>query len=383
VFFRTLTLALIAATALTACGGGDSTAAADTALQRAADHAVRNGLAGVAISHLGTTETTHAHAGLRRLGSTDPLRADDSFMIGSTTKAMTSALAARLVERGAIAWTTSMANALPELAELLLPAYRSVTLEQLLAHRGGVRALDGDDYAARLVSFLAEREDSLPTTTAGRLRLFAVWALTQEPAARPGQDFLYSNVGYALVALMLEAATGQPYADLMARELAQPLGLQLSWTSANTSLTHRPAGHAGAKGRLAPVQPEDPELAAWLDLLAPAGGGTTMSPAQFSHWVRWHLRALRGEAPLPDGYVRRLRTLNTGEYALGWVGSEVDGRPVLAHDGGWRGFTSLVILDQRGRSASAAFTNTGDTDWVAPLLNPTVLDLERARPPAP
>lgn len=382
-FFRTLTLALIAATALTACGGGNSTTT-DTALQRSADQAVRAGLVGVAISHLGSTETTHAHAGMRRIASTAPLRADDSFMIGSTTKAMTSALAARLVERGAIAWTTSLADALPELAEVMLPAYRSVTLEQLLAHRGGVLALDGDDDAARLVSFLAERTDSLPTTAAGRLRLLATWALTQEPAARPGQDFLYSNVGYALAALMLEAATGQPYAELMARELAQPLGLQLSWTTAAAPLTDRPAGHAGAKGQQTPVAPEDPELAAWLDLLAPAGGGTTMSPAQFTHWVRWHLRALRGEAtPLPDGYVRRLRTLKAGEYALGWAGSEVDGRPVLAHDGGWRGFTSLVIVDQRGRSASAAFTNTGDADWVAPLLNQTVLDLERARPPAP
>lgn len=378
-----LALALI----LTACGGRNHSApSAVSVLQQSADGAVSQGLAGVVLAHLDPGPMTQARAGLRELGSTVPIQAGDAFLIGSTTKAMTAALAGRLVEQGRIAWTTTLAEALPDLAAGMQPAYRAVTLEQLLSHRGGLMAFNNGDDVARFEGFLQSTSGPLPTSLPARERFFAAWLLAQDPIATPGQGFAYSNAGYALAALMLEASTGRAYVELFEQELARPLGLSVSWTSADTRLTGRPIGHQGPKGKLAPVTPADADAAVWLDVLRPGGEGTTTTPDSYATWVDWHLRALRGEAtPLAAGYLQRIRALKPGEYGLGWIATDVDGRAVIAHDGEYRGFCSLLVIDARGRSASFAFTNTEADDglWTLTLLNQTLLDVERALPPAP
>lgn len=166
VFALVLGVSIAAAIILSACGSGDgrrdggpsNRAASLAVVQRAASDAAAAGLVGVAVVHLdakrGDAASTApialtAVAGVRRIGGDDPIRATDFFQIGSTTKAMTAAVAARLVERGQIAWTTTLAEALPDLAEGMLPAYRVVTLEQLLNHRGGVAAFTDSSDAHR------------------------------------------------------------------------------------------------------------------------------------------------------------------------------------------------------------------------------------------
>lgn len=384
---RALTFALAITATLTACGGGgSSTSKAAPLVQKSADAAVASGLAGVALAHLTADDATQAFAGLREISAKAPIQSGDAFMIGSTTKAMTAALAGRLVEQGRIAWTTTLADALPDLAAGMLPAYRIVTLEQLLGHRAGLMAFNNAEDALRFQSYLQTTLAPLPTTLAGRERFFAAWVLAQAPIATPGEGFAYSNAGYAMAALMLEARTGRSFADLFEQELARPLGMTVSWTSAATRYTNRPVGHDGAKGKLAPLAPEEADTADWLDVLRPGGEGTTLTPDSYATWVRWHLRALRGDAtPLASGYVRRLQALKAGDYALGWISTDIDGRPVLAHDGEYRGFSSLVAIDLRGRSASFGFTNTSADDggWTLAVLNQAVLDIERALPPSP
>ncbi|MFG6486975.1 serine hydrolase domain-containing protein [Roseateles sp. BYS78W] len=386
--FRALVLSTVAA--LTACGGGNSESSpqpqAQARLQQAADGAIVSGLAGVAIEHLSAADTTQALAGLRQVGATPKVQAGDAFMIGSTTKAMTSALAGRLVEQGRIGWATTLADALPDLAAAMKPVYRGITLEQLLSHRGGLPAFTGVDDVARFQAYLLAQTAPLPATPLGRERFFAAWLLAQDPptGVTPGQTFVYSNAGYALAALMLETRTGRAFADLFEQELAKPLGMTVTWTLADATFVNRPVGHVGARGGLKPLPPEDADTAAWLDVLRASGQGTTISPDSYATWVRWHLRALRGEVtPLPSSYVQRLQALKAGDYALGWIAADIDGRAVLVHNGADRGFSSLLVVDTRGRSASFAFTNSEADDgaWVLSALNETLLAIERALPP--
>lgn len=378
------TLAL--ATLLSACGGGSTHADAETAtvVQQAADAAVAAGLAGISLAHVTPDGSVQAVAGLRAVGAPARIAPDDVFMIGSTTKAMTAALAGRIVEQGRIAWTTTLAEALPDLAAGMRPEYRGVTLEQLLNHRAGVLAMNNADDLARFEAYLQDASAPLPTTLAGRERFFAAWLLSLPALPLPPEGFAYSNGGYTLAALMLEARTGRDFADLFEQELARPLGLAVTWTAANAPLAGRPVGHLGAKGQLVALEATDADMADWLTLLRPGGGGTTLSAASQARWLGWHLRALRGEVtPLSAGYLQRLRALKAGSYALGWIAADVDGRAVLAHDGEYRGFCSLVVLDVQGRSASLALTNTEPDDgaWVHAVLNQTVLDIERALKP--
>lgn len=400
VFALVLGVSIAAAIILSACGSGDGRrdggpadrAASLAVVQRAASDAAAAGLVGVAVVHLGAERgdaaatALTAVAGVRRIGGNDPIRATDFFQIGSTTKAMTAAVAARLVERGQIAWTTTLAEALPDLAEGMLPAYRVVTLEQLLNHRGGVAAFTDSSDGDRFFGALAESGLATPDTPAARARVFAAWLLAQQPprGVVPGRDYFYSNAGYGLVAMMLEARTGQSFIALFDAELAKPLGLAAAWVRQDATLTEAPIGHDGVKGKVSAIAPLDVGMAAWLAVLAPSGGGLALPPESYAAWLRWHLKALRGEpTPLPAAYVQRLRTLKSGEYALGWQGDDIEGRAVLAHSGEDRGYSSLVIMDRQGRSASFVFTNTeslGD-DWVMSTLTQLLVDMERALPP--
>ncbi|SEL34226.1 Beta-lactamase [Variovorax sp. YR750] len=270
------------------------------------------------------------------------------FPIGADAKAMTAVIAARLVERGALRWNTRIAEALPELRRMMLPAYRNVTLEDLLAHRAGLPAFTTEDEFRRFLAVLPEAvpAGALPTTDAGRRLFFARWLVRQPPAAG-NTGFLYSNAGYALATTMMERATGLSYRAMFEQELARPLGIAGAWREAD------------ARG---PASPQ-----AWLDAIMPAGRFTTTA-SNYAGWLRWHLHALQGdETPLPFGYVERLRGLSPGSYALGWTGALVQGRPVLRHARGNANANanaeaslaeaqSDAIIDTDGRNASFALS---------------------------
>src|SRR3954452_2316694 len=81
--------------------------------------------------------------GVRKYGTDIPVTVRDQFHLGSCTKSMTATLIATLVEEGKLSWDTILAQAFPDLVDLMNPAYRSVTLEQLFAHRGGFASYDG------------------------------------------------------------------------------------------------------------------------------------------------------------------------------------------------------------------------------------------------
>jgi CubicO group peptidase (beta-lactamase class C family) len=377
--------AVLATATLSGCGGGheDEPAATESPeLQAAADDAVHAGLAGVVVGRV-TADVRHQQAaGLRRLGSADAVRRHDLFLIGSTTKAMTAQVAARLVERGVIDWTTTLAEALPDLVPLMRTAYRGVTLEQLLAHRGGLVAFNRGSDRAQFHTYLGKDASEPPVELTARQRVFAAWVLGQASPddVVPGRDFLYSNAGYALVAMMLEERAGRVFSELAERELNQPLGVGLRWLPADEAAKDRPSGHAGPPGRLAVLPPEGGAGARWFEVLHPAGRDAAVTPDGYARWLRWHLLALQNRpTPLPQGYVRRLRSLAEDDYALGWYGLRANGRPVLGHDGVTAGFCSVAAVDGAGQRAAFAFTNTSGTEDLWPLdrLNALLLDVEQ------
>jgi len=389
---RRLLIAASIAALLGACGGGDDPAPPPAySVQQTADQAVRDGLVGVVFEHLTATQAQEGVAGLRQAGGAGRLQRDDWFLIGSTTKAMTAEIAGRLVERGTIAWTTTLAEALPDLVPGMREVYRGITLEQLLAHRGGLVALTGDEDFNALRQYVQAHADALPDTLAGRERFVAAWVLSQPSPAGivPGRDYWYSNAGFALAAMMLEARSGLSYAQLFEQELAQPLGVAVRWTPADQPVAGGPLGHVGAKGQLVPVPLLGADEAPWVDVLRPAGFGLTITPQGYATWVRWHLLALQGQpTPLPSGYVQRLKALQANDYALGWGALDIEGRHVLGHTGQVGGFNSEVVIDATGRSASFVLTNTtseGDPSgsWVLQLLGNALLEIERKLPPSP
>lgn len=378
---RSVLASLAAGLLLPACGGGDEPEASP---QLAAQTVVRLGVVGAVFGRVTAEQVQAGASGWLRQGQSAPMRSDVLTMIGSNTKAMTSALCARMIERGALSWQRSVGEGLPELVEAGNP-YASVTLEQLLDHRGGVLGLHTDPQELeRFVAYRDAHVDEWPDTLQGRRRFFARWLLAQPPAQGvvPGRDLLYSNAGYVLAATLLEAATGQGFEALFGAELAVPLGLQAHWQRPEQLGTDQPFGHQGEMGAFEPVALLEPDDQAWIDVLAPAGLLTLPVP-DYARWLQLHLRALSGAThPLPTSYIQRLKALRADDYALGWVAIALASGPVLAHSGDWEGFSTLASVSRDGRLALFGNTNASDANGagrIFPALSDELVRLDAAQ----
>lgn len=296
--------------------------------------------------------------GVRQAGSTDRIERDDRFHIASCTKSMTATLAAIAVSRGALDWSTPLADCLPDFAIDVRPEYRGATLEQLLAH------------AARMPAYTQPSPEqvawmhALQGTPAEQRLTFLRDVLAREPPNPASGDGAYSNVGYVAACAMLERRTGLGWEQWIERDLARPLG----WTSmgfgypASASSPHQPRGHATGGARIE-VLPFD-QTRDLATCLHPAGA-VHMSITDFATYASDHLNGLRGRrALLPAETYTRLHTQLPGVsgsvFTLGWgvLQHETLGRLHFgAGSGGWF-FARIWIAPERDM-AVATLSNSG------------------------
>lgn len=266
-----------------------------------------------------------AAQGVRRNDRPDAVGVDDVWLLGSTSKVMTVALIARLVEQGTLSWAAPLQVMLPELADTMNPAYRDVTLVQLLSHRAGLPENPRDH--AFVESFFVDQRP-LPEQ---RLA-FVDAALKEAPEATPGTDFVYSNTGFVIAGVIAERMGGASFEALMRREVFTPLNL----TSAGFGPVPagQPLGHRGGKPvTLAPTHYDDGVPA----MYTPAGN-MHMTLRDWAGFCLDQLAGARGEGKLltADSY-RLMQTAQPGNpTGLDWsVQDSIAGRqgPVLAHGG--------------------------------------------------
>src|SRR5262245_7613071 len=81
-----------------------------------------------------------AAVGVRRASGTEAVTIDDKFHLGSDTKAMTATLIAVLVEEGTLRWGTTVGEVFGDSVKDMDPAWKPVTVEQLVRNRGGAPA---------------------------------------------------------------------------------------------------------------------------------------------------------------------------------------------------------------------------------------------------
>lgn len=382
----------VSSAVLTACGGGSSEikdaangARRQELLERTAREAVTAGLVSASLRYADRQSSATAVAGPREKGVAAATAIGDWLRIGSASKAMTACMAARLIERGQLSWTLSLADALPDLAAGMRPEFQTVTIEQLLGHRGGLIAMNNDSDVGLFFEFLATQTKPLPDTFESRRRFAAAWALAQaQPGITPGRDFQYSNVDYMLVGMILEARSSKSFRALFDELIVPLVGPSVSLGLPTTAGLARQLGHTGALGAVQVFEGLPPEVQVWQDVLNQASGGVFATVSGYAKWQQLHQQALGGElTQLPAGYLQRLRTSVDG-YALGWeVGALPDAfkqKVCLFHSGIVEGFTAYSVIALDGQFAIGTFTNTegvgADEDWVVRLLAKAILSLQ-------
>ena len=270
--------------------------------------------------------TDVAAVGDRKYGEATPAMTDDRFHLGSCTKSMTATVAARLVEQGKIAWTTTLAERFPELKSEMHPDYRDVTLKQLLSNRGGMA---GETYPKGGPDW--HREGGALREQRSR---FVGLALKEAPAAPPGTKFIYSNRGFIIAGAMLERAADMGWEDLMRRQLFEPLGMKTAGFGpmGTREKVDQPRQHVLRDGKHQALYADN------APVLGPAGT-VHCSIGDFAKYAAFHIEGDRGPGRLLKA--ESFQLLHTppypthdpgGDYALGW------GRP----ERGWAGGATLT-----------------------------------------
>ncbi|WP_313915700.1 serine hydrolase domain-containing protein [Tahibacter sp.] len=174
-----------------------------------------------------------------------PVRADTRFNLASSGKMFTAVAVLQLVQQGKLDLDAPIGRYLPD-----WPVARvrdTVTPRQLLTHTSGLGSYWG-------ASFQAAR---------ATLRTLGDYAplLAQEPAFEPGQGWQYSNSGFMLLGLLVEAASGEDYYDYVAKHIFEPAGMrdsgyfELDGKAERVAIPHHGGGGAEKDRRYAMPEP--------------------------------------------------------------------------------------------------------------------------------
>jgi CubicO group peptidase (beta-lactamase class C family) len=292
--------------------------------------------------------------GVRRHGDPTRVTARDKFHIGSVTKSMTATVAAMLVEPKKISWTTTIGESFPEWAQQIHSDYRSVTLEQLLANRGGAPgkpppALWGAAWRA--------------TGTPAQQRLaFIKGILEREPEAKPGTKTIYSNQGYAIAGVMLEKATGKTWEELMRSMLFEPLGMASAGFGAPASVGQidQPWGHT--KAVTSGIKAVPPGPTADNPLAISPAGAVHCSLGDLAKYAVFHMAGERGQSKLLKAETfKKLHEPVGDDYALGWIvfKRKWAGGRALMHNGSNTMFYVVVWMAPEKNCAVIVASNVG------------------------
>lgn len=167
--------------------------------------------------------------GFANLEEKTPASSRSNYRLASVSKQFTAAAILLLVEDKRLALEDNIRRWLPTLP----PVADGITLRHLLVHGSG----------------LVDYEDLMPADLAGQLHDADVLRLLEGQDSLyfpPGTGYRYSNSGYALLALVVERASGIRYPQFLERRLFAPLGMSgtLAYVDGGPAIADRAYGYS-------------------------------------------------------------------------------------------------------------------------------------------
>ncbi|MDH6579194.1 serine hydrolase domain-containing protein [Kitasatospora sp. MAP5-34] len=260
---------------------------------------------------------------------------DVQYRIGSITKSFVAVLVMRLRDEGLLSLTDPLEQHLPGTAAGRL------TIAQLLAHTSGLASETPGPWWER---------------TTGTLRPELADVLGEQPVRHPaGSRFHYSNPGFALLGALVERLRGEPWGEVLRREVLEPLGLTRTTLAPQAPHAGGFAVHPWADVML-PEPLEDTEVMApagqlwstaadlcrWAAFLA-AGDELVLSPGSIAE--------MRRPASEPDGAEW------TSAYGFGLQLLRRDGRVLYGHTGSMPGFLATLWVSAQDDVSAVVLAN--------------------------
>lgn len=266
------------------------------------------------------------------------------FRVASHSKSFTAAAIMKLREQGRL----KLDDPVGLHVEGLHPEIAQATIAQLLSHSAGIFR-DGPDCAYW--------GDRAPFPNEARLRA----ELRLPPAIAPNTRFKYSNHGFALAGLVIEAVAGEPYAEYVQREIVDAAGL--TETTPDVPLPPGAKFARGHSGRILlgrrVVYPGEASTHA----LAAATGfvGTAADLARFFAQLAPNAkRSVLSVASRREMARRQWRALHIpfeSHYGQGTISGSLDGWEWFGHSGGFQGYITRTAVVPAQEIAVSVLTN--------------------------
>ena len=278
--------------------------------------------------------------GVTDLRTLHPIGSTTNFRLASFTKQFTAACIMLLVHDGKLHYDDHLTDIFPE-----FPAYgKSITIRNLLNHTSGL-----PDYEDILMQqYPNTADDQIPQILdAGVLKL-----LEQQTSGKfpPGTRWEYSNSGYAVLAMIVEKVSGQPFSQFLHQRIFIPLKMNhtLAYEKGKNEVPQRAYGHSklGRSEKGAWQETDQSPTSAVL-----GDGGIYSSLDDLAKWdqaLREHTLLSAEEmkpalTPVqPTGGPAKYPNGTTLSYGFGWFLDPYQGHKRMSHDGETVGFRTTI-----------------------------------------
>jgi CubicO group peptidase (beta-lactamase class C family) len=285
--------------------------------------------------------------GLADVENDVPLTEQHLFRIASHSKTFTGTAVFQLVEQGRLRLDD---KAEQHVTEIVGTPLGRRTVRELLAHAGGVTRDGFDADWWQLSTSFPDRDQLLDV-----LR-------TESSAVIPENDrFKYSNIGYGLLGLVIEAASGTPYNTYVQTEIVDKLGLTgLGPELDPARLTEYAVGYSALAYADTRVPIEHVDTRALASATGFFGNARDL--------VTYFSAHLPGDDRLLTDKSKRemqhpLWTTGADDkarYGLGLAVTKVGETDVFGHGGGYPGHITRTLVDPERRLVVSALTNAID-----------------------
>ncbi|MBZ0276394.1 MAG: beta-lactamase family protein [Anaerolineae bacterium] len=319
--------------------------------------------------------------GVRDLATGEPFTTETRFRVGSTTKSMTSMLAATLVEQGSVTWDTPVTDLFPDFQTPNPELTAKITFGDLMSMSTGlvespIGAFSWSDWDVNAIL------SAISTMTIG---------------GDYQQFFSYNNAVYALSGYASAVAAGLPptldsYKTLIQERIFNPIGMPSAIITDDTSVlgdNYSQSYDTSIMTGEATLMDNPP-----IGVVAPAGG-VWMNINDMARYVSTQMNggvnpegtrvvaadalAKTWEPGLSDP--TQLPGVEGTAYAKGWVTETYFGVPLRWHNGGWAGYATQMTILPEDNVAVVIFSNTRSQLYNA-LLSYSFVELVRGLEPS-
>ncbi len=264
-------------------------------------------------------------------GNGRPLTPQTQMFIGSQSKSFTALAIAQLAEQGKLDMDAPVRSYIPWFRVVDEAASAQITLNHLLHHTSGL----SDSGFGIIIPDKAPAEQAV--------RALSVAQLT----APIGAKHQYFNLGYTVLACIIEQVSGQTYAEYVGQHILDPLGMDSSNADV-TAARNMSSGYTRLFGFPISMSENIPAYG--------AGEGFIISTAE--DMARYAIAFQTGGGDLvTPGTLKRILTPGLGGYSMGWY--IYDNGAKITHGGANQTFRTEVNIYPRQNRAFILLTNQG------------------------